>query len=153
MNNSRDKILFWCLLAAQAVGSQVIIWTGLPVYHRLLSHDTHGAGAREFGIVLAAVVVMQLGYWINRRLQPRLRFHQNVVGGHLLQWLGEISYFFPHALAAVIIFDRLGELKFVPGKLLALAAILFAVFCYKLQLESLGEEVSNGGNHSTGTLH
>ena len=66
-------------------------------------------------------------------------------GGHLFEWLGEISYFFPHALAAVVIFDRLGELEFVPGKLLILAAILFAVFCYKRQLESLGEQLIHTG--------
>ena len=145
MNQSRDKMLFWCLLAAQAAGSQVIIWTGLPIYRRLLSHNTEGGGAREFGIGIVAVVVMQTAYWINRRLQARLEFRRNTIAGHLLEWLGEISYFFPHALAAVVIFDRLGELEFVPGKLLILAAILFAVFCYKRQLESLGEQLTHTG--------
>ena len=37
MNSSRNKILFWCLIAVEAAGSQVILWNGLPIYRRLLS--------------------------------------------------------------------------------------------------------------------
>lgn len=138
---TENRTLFWCLVIAQTAGSQVIIWTAVPVYRQLLSHDVRGAGVVELGIVLAAVVVMQVAYWLNYRVQPRLEFRQSTLAGHLLQCLGEISYFFPHAFAAVVIFDRLGELEFRPGRILALAGMLFAMFCYKKQLDTLGEEI------------
>ena len=139
MNQSSNNLLFWCLIAMQAAGSQVILWTGVPVYRRLLSPRTEGASPKEFAVVLAAVVVMQLAYWLDRRLQPRLRFRRNVPLGHVLLWIGEISFLFPNTFAAVIVFDRSEELEFVPWKLLMLAAILFATFCYKHQLATLGE--------------
>ena len=34
MNSSRDKILFWCLIFAEAAGSQAILWNGIPIYRR-----------------------------------------------------------------------------------------------------------------------
>ena len=139
MHQTRDRYLFWVLVAVQAAGSQAIIWTGLPVYRRLLSHSTEGAGAWEFAVSLSAVVAMQVAYWINYRLQPRLSFGRHTLAGHLFGWLGEISYFFPHAMAAVIVFDRIHDLDVTVGKMLALAVILFAVYCYKFQLETLGE--------------
>ena len=139
--STENRTLFWCLVVAQAVGSQVIIWTAIPVYRQLLSHDMRGVGTVEIGIVLAAVVIMQAAYWINYGLQPRLEFRRNRVAGHLLQWVGELSYFFPNAFAAVVIFDRLGELEFRPGRVLAFVGVLFAVFCYKKQLDRLGTEI------------
>ena len=139
MNQSRNNLLFWWLLAAQAAGSQVILWAGIPVYQRLLSHGKEVVFSEELALAFVAVVVMQLAYWLDRRLQPRLRFRRNVLLGHVLLCIGELSFFFPGALAAVIVFDRFGELEFVPWKLLMLAVILFAMFCYKHQLETLGE--------------
>ena len=73
--------------------------------------------------MLAVVVVMQLAYWLGRGLLPRLRFRRNVLVGHVLLWIGEISFFFPNTFAAVIVFDHSGELEFVLWKLLMLAVI------------------------------
>ena len=45
---------FWCLL-----GSQVIMWNGIPIYRRLLSSGTEGAGAKEFVMTAMAIIVRQ----------------------------------------------------------------------------------------------
>ena len=142
--NSRDRMIFWCLVAAQAAGSQAIIWTALPVYRRLLSHDTSVGGPKTIAMTLLIVAAMQAAYWFNYRLQPGLQFRQNRFVGHLLECLGELCYFFPSAFAAVVIFDLFGELAFDPVKVFTLAATLFASFCYKKQLESLGNKIENG---------
>ncbi|NQV23912.1 MAG: hypothetical protein HQ518_06035 [Rhodopirellula sp.] len=142
MSQARRKVLFWSLFTVQLGGVVAILWTGLPVYSRLLGGQEGGATANDFLVASGAIVVMQLAYWIAFSLQRDLRFRKNVVVGHVLLWLSELSYFFPHALAALILFDRFKELKelsFAPARFALLALILFAVYCFKFQLETLGE--------------
>ena len=141
MNSSRDKFLFWCLIAAEAAGSQTIMWNGIPLYRRLLSAGTEGAGSKDFVVATIVVIVMQVAHWLAFRLRPQLQFRRNVVLGHMLVFIGELSMFFVSALAVVILFDRGAELGFVLWKVLLLLAVLFAIFAYKYQLSELGDSL------------
>lgn len=140
MNSARDRILFWCLIAGQAVGSQILIWGGLPVYQRLRS-TAEGATASEFAIAFAAVALMQACHWPALALTRRLEFGRNVVLGHVLVCIGELSLFFVAALTASIAFDHFKELKLTLWKLFMLGAMVFAISAYKYQLMSLGESM------------
>jgi hypothetical protein len=144
MKYSRDKILFWCLIVAEAAGSQAIMWNGLPIYRRLTSQGTEGAGSKDFILTTLVVIVMQSAHWAAFRLQPQLRFRRNVFFGHVLAFTGEISMFFVSALAVVILFDRGAELEFVLWKVLLLLATLFSVFTYRYQLSKLGDSIIGG---------
>ena len=93
MNSSRDKILFWCLIAAEAAGSQAILWNGIPIYRRLLSAGTEGAGSTNFVLAAIVVIVMQVAHWVAFRLRPQLQFRRNVFLGHVLVFIGELSMF------------------------------------------------------------
>ena len=143
MHDARDRILFWCFLTAEAAGSQVIIWNGLPIYRRLISTgpEISGAGWKDFVLTVGAVTIMQLGHWLAFRLMPKIKFRRNVILGHVLGSIGELSLFFASALAVVIVFERFSELDISFWKLLILAAILFAVCCYKHQLATIGEKM------------
>ena len=141
MNSSRDKILFWCLIAAEAAGSQAILWNGIPIYRRLLSPGTKGAVSEDFVLVAIVVIVMQVAHWIAFRLRPQLRFRRNVFLGYALVFIGELSMFFINALAVVILIDRGAELGFVLWKVVLLVALLFAIFSYKYQLSKLGDSI------------
>jgi hypothetical protein len=143
MNASRNKILFWCLLATEAAGSQVILWNGIPIYRRL-SAGTEGAGTTNFLWAALVIIVMQVAHWVAFRLRPRLRFRRNVFLGYVLVFVGELSMFFINALAVVILIDRGAELDFVLWKVLILVALLFAVFTYKYQLSKLGDSIIEG---------
>ena len=138
MNSSRNKILFWCLIATEGAGSQAILWNGIPIYRRLLSPGTEGANSGDFVLAATAVIVMQVAHWTAFRLRPQLRFRRNVILGHVLLFIGELSLFFINALAVVILFDRSAELDFVLWKVILLVAILFAICTYKYQLGALG---------------
>jgi hypothetical protein len=143
MNSSRDKILFWCLIAAEAGGSQAILWNGIPIYRRLLSPGTEGAGSKDFVLVTIVVIVMQVAHWAAFRLRPQLRFRRNVFLGHMLVFVGELSLFLsmPWPWSSV---DRGAELDFVLWKILLLVAILFAICTYKYQLGKLGDSIIEG---------
>ena len=82
---------------------------------------------------------MQSAYWYARRLQPQMQFRHRVVLGHVLLCVSEISFFFVSALATVAMFDHWKRSQFVPWKLLLLACAIFAFFCYKRQLASVGD--------------
>ena len=144
MNASRNKILFWCLLAVEAAGSQVILWNGIPIYRRLLSTGTEGAGSTNFLLAAIVVIVMQVAHWVAFRLRPQLQFRRNVFLGYVLVFIGELSMFFVDALAVVILIDRGAELDFVLWKVLILVALLFAIFTYKYQLSKLGDSIIEG---------
>jgi hypothetical protein len=64
-------------------------------------------------LAIVAVIVMQVAHWIAFRLRPQLRFRRNVLVGHVLVFIGELSLFFIDALAVVILFDRGAVLDFV----------------------------------------
>lgn len=61
-----------------------------------------------------------------------------VLLGQVVLFVGEASFVFVSALATVIFFERWNEVEFSLGRLIVFVSILFAVFCYKTQLESLG---------------
>ena len=139
MNSSRDRLTFWCCIAAEGVGSQIILWKGIPIYRRLLSDGARGGGTADFVWAVVAVLLMQVGHWLAFRLKPRLQFRRNVFLGYVLVCIAELSLFFASALAVVILFDRTGELHFTLWKVIILLAILFAICCYKHQLAALGD--------------
>ena len=141
---SRDRIVFWCLIAAEAAGSQAILWNGLPIYRRLLSSGADGASSKDFVLATIVVIVMQAAHWAAFRLRPQLRFRRNVLLGHVLVFIGELSLFFVNSLAVVILLDRGAELDFVLWKVLILVAILFAICTYKDQLSRLGDSIIEG---------
>jgi Na+-transporting NADH:ubiquinone oxidoreductase subunit NqrB len=138
------RILFWCLTAVEAAGSQAILWNGIPIYRRLLTSGTEGAGSQDFVLTTIVVVVMQVAHWVAFQLRPQLQFRRNVFVGHVLVFIGELSLFFINALAVVILFDRGAELHFVLWKVVLLVAVLFAICTYKHRLSELGESMIDG---------
>jgi len=57
----------------------------------------------------------------------------------VLLCVSEVSFFFVSALATVAMFDHWKRSQFVFWKLMLLASALFAFFCYKRQLASVGD--------------
>jgi hypothetical protein len=94
---------------------------------------------RDFALAVLGIVIMQLGYWISRDLQSQMQFGHRVILGHVLLCVAEVSIFFISALATVAVFDHWRRSQFVLWKFMFLATAIFAFFCYKRQLASLGD--------------
>jgi hypothetical protein len=139
MNGSSTKAVFWCAIIAQVVGAQVFFWDALPDYRELTEGGVVGGTPKDFAFAVFGLGVMQSAYWYARRLQPQVRFRHRVVLGHVLLCISEVSFFFVSALATVAMFDHWRRSQFVLWKLMLLASALFAFFCYKRQLASVGE--------------
>ncbi|PYK08600.1 MAG: hypothetical protein DME65_13745 [Verrucomicrobia bacterium] len=139
MTSSASKALFWCSIIAQVVGAQVFFWDALPDYRQLTEGAVVVGTPKDFAFAVFGLVVMQSAYWYGRRLQPQVRFRYRVVLGHVLLCVSEVSFFFVSALATVAMFDHWRRSQFVFWKLMLLASALFAFFCYKRQLASVGD--------------
>ena len=139
MNGSASKHLFWCAIIAQVVGAQVFFWDALPDYRELTAGEVVVGTPGDFALAMFGLVVMQSAYWYGRRLQLEIRFRYRVVLGHVLLCVSEVSFFFVSALATVAMFDHWRRSQFVFWKLMLLASALFAFFCYKRQLASVGD--------------
>jgi len=144
MKASSNSVVFWCLLAVQFAGTQMILWGGLPIYQRLLTPDRQGATATELAIGFVAVIVMQVAHWPAVRLRQTLQFRRNVILGHILNWLGELSIFFTAALCTLIVFNGSGGGPLSLWKVFGLAAVTFAVSAYKYQIMSVGGAMIEG---------
>ena len=131
MNGSASKRLFWGAIIAQVVGAQVFFWDALPDYRELTAGEVVAGTPEDFAFALFGLVVMQSAYWYARRLR--------VVLGHVLLCVSEVSFFFVSALATVAMFDHWRRSQFVFWKLMLLVSALFAFFCYKRQLASVGD--------------
>jgi hypothetical protein len=139
MNGSARKTLFWFAIIAQVVGAQVFFWDALPDYQELTAGKVVVGTPRDFGVALFGLVIMQSAYWYARRLQPEIRFRPRVVLGHVLLCVSEVSFFFVSALATVAAFDHWKRSQFVLWKAMLLVSAIFAFFCYKRQLASVGD--------------
>ncbi len=139
MSGSATKVLFWCAIFAQVAGAQVFFWDALPDYRELTAGAVVMGTPKDFAVAMLGLVVMQSAYWYACRLQPQIRFHHRVVLGHVLLCVSEVSFFFVSALATVAMFDHWRRSQFVLWKLTLLASALFAFFCYKRQLASVGD--------------
>jgi hypothetical protein len=139
MNGSETKALFWCAIAAQVAGAQVFFWDALPDYRVLTAGEVVVSTPKDFALAVFGLVIMQSAYWYSRRLQPKIRFRHRVVLGHVLLCVSEVSFFFVSALATVAVFDHWRRSQFVLWKFMLLASAIFAFFCYKRQLASVGD--------------
>jgi len=135
---------FLNLFAAQSLCALLIIWNGLPVYRCLVHGLRDQATALQIAIVLGCVVIMQAAYWLAYRIQPGLTFRRRVVLGHVLLALAELTFLFPATLTAVALFDQSINLETEWWRLLVLVVALFAMFCMKRQLETVGSAMTRG---------
>jgi hypothetical protein len=134
-----QKPLFWGAIIAQVVGAQVFFWDALPDYQELTAGGEIAGTPQHFAIAVFGLVLMQSAYWYARRLQPQIRFRHRVALGHFLLCLSEVSFFFVSALATVAAFDHWKRSQFVLWKAMFLVSAIFAFFCYKRQLASVGD--------------
>jgi hypothetical protein len=139
MNGSETKALFWFAIAAQVAGAQLFFWDALPDYHELTAGKVGAGTPEDYALAVIGIVVMQLGYWYARRLQPQIRFARRVLLGHIFLCVSEVSFFFISALATVAAFDHWRRGQFVLWKVMLLVSAIFAFFCYKRQLASVGD--------------
>jgi len=131
--------LYAVLFLVQTVGFAILLWEGLPIY-RLIFTGVQGQHAKVKTLILVslAIALVQGAYWTRMATAPELRVPANVFLGHVMQFLGRISFIFGGAFFTLVMYARFPELELSVLRLAILIASLFSLFCYSLELERLG---------------
>ena len=128
------------LFAAQTLGMAVVLYVGLPFYRQLLLLPTDYPGTRvSMPAVVAAVVVMQVCFWSNRSDAAEIRGKQRLLLRYVIQFLSRLIFGFAGAMFVLVFYQRIHDFSFTPVGIAGLLFILFSVYCYSVELDSLSD--------------
>ncbi|MBY2994144.1 hypothetical protein HF263_23735 [Rhizobium leguminosarum] len=140
------------LLAAQTAAALTLFWIVFPIFHGLVNHLGERqmlALSDQVGIG-ASAALLHCFYWIRLKWVPVTSPFHSVFVAHLLFFASRVSFFFGGALFSAIFFRHLPELDALPPfaqacvKSVYVAATLFGLFCYSLELDRFGKAVEDG---------
>ena len=139
-------ILYLLLLAVQIIGAMFLIATVLPDFRQLALYPGEQLPylrGDDFALIVA-LVIMQVAYWYRLQRVPIPFQGSNIILSHILLFLGRLSFIFGGALFAVVFFRHFPELGpsadawLMARRGLLLVGMLFALFCFALELERFG---------------
>ncbi|OOG67796.1 hypothetical protein B0E45_20525 [Sinorhizobium sp. A49] len=145
----RSFVVYFTLLLVQTGAASVLFWMIFPLFQKLVMRSGEAQELDIFVVigVVSAATVMQMCYWARYRYVAVWRPFHSCFVGHLLMFASRASFFFGGALFSVIFFRHVPQLEVLPplgqgiAKTLGVMAVLFALFCYSLELERLGKVI------------
>jgi hypothetical protein len=148
---SGARTLYLLLLAVQIIGAIFLVTTVLPDFRQLALYPGEQLPylrGDDFALIVA-LVIMQVAYWVRLQHIPIPFQGSSLILSHMLLFLGRLSFIFGGALFAVVFFRHVPELDHRADALLMarrgllLIGMLFALFCFTLELERLGTALGN----------
>lgn len=123
----------------------MILRYSLPLYRRAVADPSaHQASVEILIWGLAAVVLMQVGFWIRHRLQPPLPRFQNALIGYLILFMGRMAFLLATAIFAFVFITQRPEFHLPVSRYLLTLAGLFSLFCYTQEVERLAKSLIEG---------
>jgi len=137
----RTARLYPVLLASEVAGAVTILWHGVPIYRSLLEKTfVEHVDASVVGWAIAGVALIQAPYWLSTfKVFPSLAIARHIFAGHALAFLSRLNFVFVSGLFASLVYARGPEIEFVAWRAVMLAAVLFSMFCFSLELERLAK--------------
>jgi hypothetical protein len=137
---SRGPGLYFSLLAVESVGIAIILLNGMPVYHEMM-RDVAGYRPQPGVLWLAWVgIILVLGAYILRiRLRPPMPRSGHAIAGHVVFFVGRMSFVAATSAYSLIFINHFGELHLLPYRMMVILLELFAMFCWTLELERLAK--------------
>jgi hypothetical protein len=135
------------LLAIQTIGVILLYGHIVPLFKQLEADSASHEARTETRIwLIAAIALIQVGYWVRYRLRPALPKFVNPFLGHLVVFVGRLGFTLATAVFSfVFILHKLASQLPVVGYGLTLAGV-FSLFCYMQELQSLGTAMMDRGN-------
>lgn len=105
--------------------------------------------AGNLALMVAAVAIGQATYWYRLKTTPLPGGYRNLLLGHVFAFASRISFVFGGALFSLYFLRHLPAMQLSPFSLdfawraVLLLAILFALYCYTLELERLGNALQS----------
>jgi hypothetical protein len=132
------------LLAAQTACAGVVLANIHSAFRILIENigTPNSAPATTLLPILAAAALGQICYWYRLRKVPIPTGYRNIALGHLLAFASRLGFIFGGALFSLYFLRHAPMLTLAPFDLAwrggLLIAVLFALYCYTLELERLG---------------
>ena len=136
---------YWLLLAVQAASALAIMYNGVPVYRRLLARVPERA-ADDTAVIIAIVAsgVGLAAHWARRRFRPLPVFQRREFAGHIVLFCSRLAFAFATALFSTVFFSRFSDLDASPLRVGVLLLVLYSMFSFTTEIESLGRALQEG---------
>jgi hypothetical protein len=142
---SNRSLLHYILLLAAQTACAAVMLANIHAGFRILIENIGTPNAPEPAGVLVLLIAAALGqafYWYRLRHVPVPANYRNIPLGHLLAFASRLGFIFGGALFSVYFLRHAPALALAPLDLVwrgaLLIAVLFALYCYTLELERLG---------------
>ncbi|KQT50881.1 hypothetical protein ASG43_06390 [Aureimonas sp. Leaf454] len=152
MKRRRNLFLYVCVLAVQTAAASFLFWVIFPLFRRMilwLGEPQEISPVVDAEILLGALLLNCAYFARYRWIEVRSPFRSALVG-HLVQFASRISFFFGGTLFSALFFRHLPELDRLPSleealpRVALILWVLFALFCYSLELDRLGKAIEEG---------
>lgn len=138
--------LYAVLFSAQLAAAGFLFWHVFPVFRAIVKNPGQQqlVAMSEHAAAIAAVIVGQFCYWFRFKRLRLPDLPENVFFEHVLLFLSRVTFIFGSALFSVVVFHHVPSFPELPGFADAmfrsglLAAVLFTLFCFALEIENLG---------------
>jgi len=132
------------LLAAETLGVAIILADGVPLYKQVIRNvEGHTAQPGVLWWAAAAVVLVQVSYWLRQRFPIADPVTGHPVIAHVLLFFGRLAFVFVTSVFSFVFLVNYEELDVPPHRSVMLLMLLFSMFCWTLDLErfarALGE--------------
>ncbi len=145
----RNGCLYAGLLLGQSVCAFLLFWLVFPIFYHLLTHLGERQDLRILDqvLIVCSSVLLHCFYWFRLNFVAIVPPGHNVFLAHLVAFSSRISFFFGGALFSAVFFRHLPELEVLPPlgqtvvKAIYVAAVLFGLFCYSMELDRLARSI------------
>ena len=147
MSGSDGGRRYMMVFGLESIGAAMIACITLPVYRTAVADpSSYRPNPTNVAWSLAAMIVMQAGYWVRRRLRPQPPAFRNAVLGHVIVFTGRMTFVLATSVFGFVFITRRDEFHLgMPGYVITLLA-LFCWFCYTQDLQRLGDALGSPEN-------
>ena len=149
LTKAQEETIYVGLLIVQTAAATFLFWVVFPLFRQMivrLGEPQELSLSVEVKIIFGTLV-LHCAYWARYRwIAVWAPFHSAFIG-HVVQFASRTSFFFGGALFSALFFRHVPELDAFPTigqtltKGLIVMWVLFALFCYSLELDRLGKAI------------
>ena len=135
---------YWLLLLLESSGELIFLIQGVPALRSYLARQGYEAGPPlHLALWLwGGVFLIQVGYWVNHYLAAQVHTCRNVFLGNVLLFLGRLNLIIVSSAVSATFFIKYHQVNFSFQNLSFMFAVLFSVYCYSVEIERLGKQMS-----------
>ena len=135
---------YWLLLLLESSGELVLLIKGIPALRGYLTRQGYEAGPPlQLALWLwGGVFLIQVGYWVNHYLAAQVQTGRNVVLGNVLLFVGRLNFIVVSSAVSATFLVKYEQVNFSFQKLIFMFVVMFSVFCFSMEIERLGRQLS-----------